>query len=268
VRELGSLRIRLVTVHDEPIAELVEIRLQNKLLSDDRVLRVLATEPILISDLFAFPVGLYEVEVVPTTWEPQSRLVLIGPEGPAELCIVFHKREIETECPPPCPPPKIPDHLDESALTSEISIRLAGTPADGTAAPADAPQKVIWVEHGDEVLVHLDSMRIRIIDRAVIVSVDLETDQTGRTPLVVSFAVGRADDPAGLIAVTDEFPRGNGLLASRWGRPLQAAAWASLLGIANDHATERASAPMGISAERGRLSLKAGLPLKVTRDIG
>jgi hypothetical protein len=122
---------------------------------------------------------------------------------------------------------------------------------------------VIWVENGDEVLVHLDSMRVRVLDGIVLVSVDLETDQTGRTPLVVSFAVGKANDPAGLVAVTDEFPRGNGLLASRWGRALQAAAWASLLGVANDHATERASAPLGIAATQGRISLTAGAALKV-----
>ena len=112
-------------------------------------------------------------------------------------------------------------------------------------------------------LVHLDSMQTVILDGVILVSVDLESDQTGRTTMVVSFAVGKANDPAGLIAVTDEFPRGNGILASRWGRALQAAAWSSLLALATDHATERSAAPLGISAIKGSLSLTAGAALTV-----
>jgi hypothetical protein len=141
-----------------------------------------------------------------------------------------------------------------------------GTPADGSVASTELPNKVIWVDGGDEVLVHLDSMLTRILDGVVIVSLDLETDQTGRTPLVVLFAVGAADDPAGLVAVTDEFPRGNGLLASRWGASVQAAAWAGLLGLATDHASERGASPLGIAAVKGQLSLSAGTALKVTKS--
>jgi hypothetical protein len=263
---LGSLRLILVTSTGEPLGEEVEIRLTNKNVTDNRAVKAVASKPILLADLQAFPNGLYEVEVLPATFEPQSRFVNITTDEPAELCIVFHGRPKQTDYPPPpaCPPPKIPDQLNEPALTSNLTVRLAGTPADGSPTPAQAPQKVIWVDQGDEVLVHLDSMRARILDGTVLVSVDLETDQTGRTPLVVAFAVGRANDPAGLVAVTDEFPRGNGVLASRWGRALQAAAWASLLAIAADHASERASAPRGIAASGGVLSLEAGPALKVT----
>lgn len=159
---------------------------------------------------------------------------------------------------------EFPDQLDEPTLASELSTRLAGKPADGSTSLATTPTKVIWIDQGDEVLVHLDSMVVRIMDGIVLLSIDMETDQTGRTPMVVSFSVGGANDPAGLVAVTDQFPRGNGLLASRWGRALQAAAWASVLGIANDHATERGLAPLGIVAALGTLLFEAGTPLKVT----
>jgi hypothetical protein len=123
---------------------------------------------------------------------------------------------------------------------------------------------VIWIDGGDEVLVHLDSLRTTILDGMILVSLDLETDQTGRTPMVVSFAVGGTNDPAGLVAVTEEFPRGNGLLASRWGSAIQAAAWSSLLSLAAEHASERFSAPLGISAVKGALTLTAGQALTVT----
>jgi hypothetical protein len=111
--------------------------------------------------------------------------------------------------------------------------------------------------------VHLDSTRVRILDRTLLVSVDLETDQTGRTPLVVALALGDAADPAGLIAVADALPRGNGLLAARWGQTLQSAVWASMLGLAFDHALERNQAPRGISVRAGQLQLHAGQPLQV-----
>lgn len=173
--------------------------------------------------------------------------------------------------PPPVPPPKIPDHFDEPALSSALGVRLGGTPADGSAVldpNTPAPAQVIWVDHGDEVVVHLDSTKVRMLDRTLLVSVDLETDQTGRTPLVVALALGNEGDPAGLVAATDELPRGNGLLAARWGAALQASVWATLLGMARDHAFERDKAPQGISIAAGRLTFHAGEPLHAASVAG
>jgi len=259
------LRLILVTEHGTPLDEKVEIRLTNKAGSDNRVVKVLADKSILILHLKASPSCLYTVEVFPEAFEPQSLRVRIRKGERTELCLVFHRKK-DGLCPPSpsCPLPQIPDQLDEAALTNHLTIRLAGTPADGSTTSAQRATKVIWVDHGDEVLVHLDSLKTRIMDGNVLISVDMETDQTGRTPLVVSFAVGGIDDPAGLVATTDEFPRGNGTLAARWGRALQAAAWASMLAIAGDHAAERATAPRGIAATAGKLALVAGPPLKVT----
>jgi hypothetical protein len=119
---------------------------------------------------------------------------------------------------PPGPPgpsgsqPAIPDTLDEPTLTGLLNARLAGAPADGSAPTGTAPASVVWVDQGDAVLVHLDSVAVRFVGQTVLVSMDLECDQTGRTPLVVIFALGAdASTGAGLIAVTEEFPRGNAL---------------------------------------------------------
>ena len=140
---------------------------------------------------------------------------------------------------------------------------MSGTPADGSTPPSSAPAKVVWVQKGDEVLVHLDSMQIRIADNTLLVSIDLETDQSGRTPLVVPFALGTSGDLAGLIAVTDDIPRGNGLLAARWGKAVQSAAWSSLLALARDHATERDAAPHSITLAGGQLHLHAAPPIRL-----
>jgi hypothetical protein len=163
------------------------------------------------------------------------------------------------------PPLRIPDRLDEIALASAIAQRLCGTPADGSTPTGRTPSQVIWVDRGDEVLVHLDSIRTRVLDRMLLVSVDLETDQTGRATLVVPLALGNAADAAGLVAVTDEYPRGNGLLASRWGDAVQAAVWSSVLGIATDHATERGAAPLSINASTGAIVLQSGPALSAAR---
>jgi hypothetical protein len=170
---------------------------------------------------------------------------------------------------PPPPPHQIPDQFNEPALASTLSLRLAGTPADGSLAPSGTapPQKVVWVDGGDEVLVHLDSTQVRILDKLLLFSVDLETDQTGRTPLVVALAMGDPADPAGLVVTTDQYPRGNGLLAARWGKSLQAALWASLLGLAKDHANERGLAPRGIGVVAGQLSLLPTTPLSAAAAL-
>jgi len=186
------------------------------------------------------------------------------------LAFIFRRRRYPPPPPPPpppCPPPyKVPDQIGEADLTTHISIRLMGTTANGVplkhgTAGSPPPAKVIWVDHGNEVLVHLDSTAVRILDRMVLVSVDLETDQTGRTPLVCSFAVSGPGELGGLVATTDDIPRGLGTLASAWGQQLQSAVWSSLMGLANDHAAERSLTPRALSASAGTLSLHAGAAL-------
>ena len=159
-------------------------------------------------------------------------------------------------------PPGIPDRLDGPAIAGYLTARLAGTPADGSAPSGATPGQVVWVDGGDEVLVHLDSTSTQIIGQSVLVSIDLESDQTGRTPLIVAFSLPPGEE-AGLVAATDEYPRGNGLLASRWGPAVQAAAWSAMLTLASDHASERGLAARGLTVTGGQLHLVAGQPLTI-----
>jgi hypothetical protein len=151
--------------------------------------------------------------------------------------------------------PHVPGKLDETALVDAVAARL------GEAASGARPRSVVWVEDGDEVLVHLDSVQVRLLHEILLVSVDLESDETGRSPLVVAFALGARGDPAGLLAATDEIPRGHPLLAARWGNALQAAVWSSLTGLVQDHATGRGDAPRGLVAQGGQLQLEGGKPV-------
>jgi len=159
-------------------------------------------------------------------------------------------------------PPKVPDQIPGSGLAGFLKARLAGTPADGSAFTGSAPTSVVWVDAGDEVLVHLDSVQTQIAGQSVIVSIDLETEETGRSPILVVFALG-TDDAGGLIAATDEYPRGDGALVARWGAAVQAAAWSAMLSLAGTHATERGLSPRGLAVVGGQLSLIAGHAFKV-----
>jgi hypothetical protein len=160
-------------------------------------------------------------------------------------------------------PPAIPDEFDERTLAALLGVRLAGKPADGAAPSGASPAAVVWVDQGDAVLVHLDSVAVRFIGQTALVSMDLESDQTGRTPMVVAFALGAdAATGAALVAVTEEYPRGNALLAGRWGAVVREAAWSAFLQLAADHAGERSLSPAGLTLAGGRLHLTAAAPLK------
>lgn len=167
-----------------------------------------------------------------------------------------------------CYPLRYPDRYDDVGLAGEIAIRIAGRPADGSLAPTGPRtgrlQKVIWVDAGDTVLVHLDSTRVKLLDQTIVASIDVECDQTGLVTMVGVFVTGNGSDPAGLVCVTDETPRGNGLMAARWGPQIQAALWSALLGLVGDHAKERNLAPLGFIASPGALQLFAGQSIAIS----
>lgn len=196
------------------------------------------------------------------------------------LALLLFRRKRHHPPPSPCPPPppphpcpptdyKVPDNFGEADLPAALTVRLMGTPANGVPATASAtaPAVVIWVNGGNEVLVHLDSTQVRILDGMLLVSVDLESDQTGRTPLICAFALSNTSDPSTLVATTDEYPRGDGTLASCWGQHLQQAVWSSILALANDHAHERDLSPRGLIATAGKLSLSAGAPIVLASAV-
>jgi hypothetical protein len=156
----------------------------------------------------------------------------------------------------------VPDSIAGADLAELLRPRLSGAPAGSattTSAAAAPPAAVVWVDGGDEVLVHLDSLTTQVVGDTALVAIDLETDQTGRTTLVVVFAM-ETTGGAGLVAATDELPRGNGLLAARWGAAVRDAAWSALLSLAGDHASQSGLAPNGLAIANGQLQLNAGAP--------
>jgi len=198
----------------------------------------------------------------PVVIDPTKPPVVIDPTKPPIVVDPPVKRD------PGCPPLQVEDRYVPQQLAAVLAVHLAGTPSDGSRAP-DAPKQgpVIWVDQGDEVLVHLESTQVRMQDGSLIVSVDLETDQTGRQPLVMAFSVSNSADASGLIATTDDLPRGNGLLAARWGHVLQTAMWTSILNMGRQHASERQLAPNGVSVVGGVLQFHAGAPVVAAASV-
>jgi hypothetical protein len=154
-------------------------------------------------------------------------------------------------------------------VAAAAAAGVAAVAGRGAAAPGRPPPpvsasgtRVVWVDGGDEVVVHLDSVKAQIAAGSLLVAVDLEADQTGRQTLVVALALGSAADPAGLVAVTDDLPRGNGLLAARWGGPLQAAVWGALVDLAQQRAAADGTFARGFALGRAALDILVGPPPK------
>jgi hypothetical protein len=170
---------------------------------------------------------------------------------------------------------KFQDRYTEATLAAQLQARLAGRPANGVTPAKNAvsttailapgpPAQVIWVDAGSDILAHLDSVKVKLTNGSLLVSVDLECDQVGRSALIAAFGLAQAGDPAGLLCVTDALPHGNALLAARWGAVLQSAIWAALLGLLNDFSTERNASASAFSATTGVLQLISDTPASLT----
>jgi hypothetical protein len=117
---------------------------------------------------------------------------------------------------------------------------------------------VVWQEADAEVVVHLDRTRVRVTDGLVLVGLTLECDQTGLAEVVVPFAVGTDEHPAGLVAATEAKPRGPAVLVDRWGEAIVATAWGALVEAATAVAGERGSDLDGAPLRAGALVAQAG----------
>jgi hypothetical protein len=117
-------------------------------------------------------------------------------------------------------------------------LAVAAIGARYTAPGQPPPAQVIWQDGDSEVLVHLDKTETVMFPGLVLVALTLETDETGPGQLVMPFAIGSPDSPAGLFAVTEARPRGPEQLADRWGEAATAAAWLALLDVAHGMALQ------------------------------
>jgi hypothetical protein len=147
-----------------------------------------------------------------------------------------------------------PGAVAGAQLVRALRDGLQGVPIDGGPAPSDTAP-VVWVDAGDELLVHRNSLKVRFAPGVIVVSVDVETVETGRQRLAVPLALGARREPSspsrpsGLVAVTSREPYTHPLLAARWGRILQDAVWSALVAMVTRHVSGRGLGPRGISVD-------------------
>lgn len=111
--------------------------------------------------------------------------------------------------------------IPSQALQVRMMQRLRG------GAPSAS---VVWSRAAHNVLVHAESLALRTLDGWLLVSLDLETDQTGRTTLQFVFHPGRKNNrntlaSCAINAATPEAAQ----LADGWGRDLQRVLWDAVL---------------------------------------
>lgn len=116
-------------------------------------------------------------------------------------------------------------------LTNALKQQLA--PGSSLSAP------VVWTHGDSEAVFHTDKLRLSFLPGLVLIEVTLETDQTGVSVLVVAFSLGKSPADATLNAVTEELPRGDPLLAARWGEIVQNELWDGLLNVGQDYQRQR-----------------------------
>lgn len=147
-----------------------------------------------------------------------------------------------------------PGTMSGAQLVRALRDGLQGVPIDGGPGPA-ATAPVVWVDAGDELLVHRNSLKVRFGLGVIVVSVDVETVETGRQRLAVPLALGARGESSspswssGLVAVTSREPYTHPLLAARWGRILQDAVWSALVATVTRHVGGRGLVARGISVD-------------------
>jgi hypothetical protein len=135
--------------------------------------------------------------------------------------------------------------LDERELTRAVVDALAGG--------AGEHQAVVWATQGSEVVLHLDSVGVRLTRGGLLVQLDCETDETGRVPQLISLALPLPGEPPNFVAATELAPGGDVQLANRWGPALQDAVWAAVIRVARTDAG-------GVAADRGTLIVHGSPP--------
>jgi hypothetical protein len=135
--------------------------------------------------------------------------------------------------PPPLPPGKPGEPVTVERQVVERLVFVAALGAAGIDGPDGEPTApgVVWVDGDRELFVLVTKVQVALSPGAIAVSVPVMCDQIGDAEIHVTFAVGSPDRPLGLVAATEERPRGPREVVDVWGEALIAFAWQILLDV-------------------------------------
>jgi hypothetical protein len=119
----------------------------------------------------------------------------------------------------------------------------------------EPPGPVLWREGDRELLVDTAKVVARFGSGVIAVSIPVSCDQTRPAFVHVSFVVGKPEEPAGLVATTEDRPRGPAVVVDAWADNLVAFAWHIVLEVVTNVAGEAGRdldgsrlVPIGIAA--------------------
>lgn len=125
----------------------------------------------------------------------------------------------------------------EAAELARGAARLIGG-LGGMDAGGRLGDTLLWQRGGNSLLVMPDQLALRLAGGVLALSLPVRCDQSEATEVHVSFVVGDPGRPAGLMAVTEERPRGPAAVVDIWGETIVAFCWHVVLQVASSLAAE------------------------------
>jgi hypothetical protein len=128
-------------------------------------------------------------------------------------------------------PPGTPG--DPIRLSIELLPKLIPAAARLALGQTTTNAEVVWSDGGDELVVDVFKISVKLAPGFVQFAIPVRCDQTGAAVVQLALAVGGPDRPAGLFAAAERRPRGPAAVVDRWADALVALAWGTLLQLAN-----------------------------------
>ena len=135
---------------------------------------------------------------------------------------------------------------------------------DAVCGPAHlGSPEVIWSDGGAQILLYAAKLRAITQGNVLIVAVDTESAEFGVAPLIVRFVFGSEQEPAFLVAATDETALGHPQVAARWGDLFRDVIWAAFARLAQVSAAGKT--PAGLRLSPAGLELATDEPVPVVQ---
>jgi len=161
-----------------------------------------------------------------------------------------------------------PSAASADARQDDVPIdRVTGVIRDALTGPGHvgAPA-VIWSDRGSQLVLHVGKLQLRAVENTLVVAVDTQSEEFGVAPLIARFVFGGRDDPASLVAATDDSALGHPAIAARWGKLFRDVLWAALVRLSVSHADGHGLTPMSLEIAPEWLRFTAGPQVSV-RDL-
>jgi hypothetical protein len=134
---------------------------------------------------------------------------------------------------PPLPPGETGEPVTVDGRLVQTLALTAAIGAAGIDGPDGEPTApgVVWVDGENELFVAVTKVQVLLAPGAIAVTLPVSCDQVGQVDVHVTFAVGSPGRPLGMVAATEDRPRGPREVVDLWGEALTAFAWQVVLDV-------------------------------------